>query len=102
MIYIRFHETEKGAIIAMCDKDLLGRELKEGKRELDLKRYSDFYKGELVDKKAAERMISDESIYTANIVGRESVDICIAKGLASESDIATIAGVPYLHIYRMV
>ena len=101
MIYIRLHETDKGVIVAMCDKDLLGKELKEGKRELDLKRYSDFYKGDLVDGKAAGRMISEEEIYTANIVGKESVGICMEKGLASAQDIAEIAGVPYLHIYRI-
>ena len=102
MIYIKLHETEKGAIVAMCDKELLGKEFKEGKRELDLKKYSDFYKGDLVNKSTAEKMISKESIYTANIVGKESVEVCIEKGLASGQDVAMIAGVPCLHIYKMV
>ena len=102
MIYIKLHETDKGAIVAMCDKELLGKVFSEGKREIDLDRYADFYKGDLVGAEAAEKMVSKESIYTANIVGKESVRICIDKGLASEGDVAVIAGVPCLHIYKMV
>lgn len=102
MIYIKLHETDKGAIVAMCDKELLGKELKEGKKELDLKKYAGFYKGDLVERGDAGRMFDKDSIYTANIVGEESVGICVEKGLASEGDIARIRGVPYLHIYKMI
>ncbi len=102
MIYIRLHETEKGAVVAMCDEELIGKRLKEGKRELDLASYGEFYRGELVDKKTAAKMISKEAVYTANVVGEESLSVCIEKGLASRSDAATISGVPYLHIYKMI
>ena len=101
MIYLRLHETDRGAIVAMCDKELLGKVFSEGKHEIDLRKYADFYKGDLLDRNAAEKMISKDSIYTANVVGKESVSICVDKGLASEGDIAMISGVPYLHIYRI-
>ena len=50
MIYIKIHETEHGAkILAMCDKSLIGKVLEEGNVYIDLKLYSDFYTGELID-----------------------------------------------------
>lgn len=99
-MYLKIHETEKGAIVAMCDEKLLGRELREGKRELDLKRYAGFYKGDLVSAGAAEAAISGEEIYTANAVGSESVSVFISRGMASEAEVATVEGIPFLQLYK--
>ena len=102
MIYFKEYETDKGLIVAMCDEELLGRILTDGRRELDLKMYSGFYKGELVTEDSARSRISMEELYTANVVGKRSVRIFIEKGLAQESDVLTIQDIPFIHIFRIV
>ncbi len=101
MIYFKAHETDKGMIIAMCDEELLGRAFSEGKRELDLKKYAEFYNGELVTEQEAKARIKDD-LYTANIVGKRSVEIFIEKGLAQKSDVITVQKVPFIQVFKMI
>ena len=102
MIYLKIHKTEKGDLIAMCDEKFLGKVFNEGKAELNLKTYSDFYNGDLVEAKQAAAMIDVRALYSANIVGPEAIKVVIEKGIAQESEVKSIAQVPYLHIYTML
>lgn len=101
MIYIKVHITPEGEIIAMCDSELLGRVYREGKTELDLTAYENFYKGDLVKEEVAEATPAINDFYTANIVGARSVGIFLKKGIAHESDIKTVSGVPFVHLFRI-
>jgi uncharacterized protein len=103
MIYLKIHITPEGEIIAMCDSELLGKKFKEGKLELDLSTYSEFYKGDLVeDDEASDYIKNSRSFYTANIVGEKSVAIFLRKGLVSRKEVRKVKEVPYVHIYTIV
>ena len=104
MLYIKMYDTEKGSIIAMCDERLLGKKYTDRKSgaRLDLDRYSDFYKGDLVDTEDAKGRIMRENIYSANIVGKESVSLIVKLGLAGEDDVKTVDSIPSLQIYRVL
>lgn len=103
MIYFKVHNTPEGDIIAMCDSELLGKIFKQGKLELDLETYSDFYKGDLVeDDEASEYVKKGMPFYTANIVGTRSVGIFMKKGLLSRKDIRKVKSVPYVHLYTVM
>lgn len=102
MIYAKVHNTPEGQIIAMCDSELLGKAYKQDKVELDLERYSDFYRGDEIDDKEAEKIVINHDFYTANVVGKKSVQIFINKGLASKADIRKINGIPFIQIFKMV
>jgi MoaA/NifB/PqqE/SkfB family radical SAM enzyme len=54
---VKIHKHEKSTIVAICDKELVGKTFSEGKRKLDLKTYADFYKGKQVSEKEAEDAI---------------------------------------------
>lgn len=101
MIYLKVHNTPEGDIVAMCDRELIGKVYKEAKFELDLEKYSDFYKGSLMDDKDAETVPELSSFYTANIVGKRSVGIFLKKGIVSEGDVKKVKNVPYVHVYRV-
>ncbi|MDE1850711.1 MAG: DUF424 family protein [Candidatus Micrarchaeota archaeon] len=102
MIYLKIHKTEKGDMIAMCDENLLGKTFSEGKAELDLKTYSDFYKGDLIAKDQIIKVIGTAQLYSANIVGKESIEILVEHGIIEKGSVKTIAKVPYVHIYNVV
>ncbi|MDE1824764.1 MAG: DUF424 family protein [Candidatus Micrarchaeota archaeon] len=102
MMYLKVHKTEKGDMIALCDEEILGKILREGKKELDLKTYSDFYRGDLCTNEQADKLLSFDTLYSANIVGEESVNIVIKKGLVGKSQVMKIAKVPYVHVYTMI
>ena len=100
MIYIKKHPTDNGEMVAMCDEELLGKIFTEGKIELDLEKYSEFYRGELMDEEKAKKYVG-YSLYTANIVGKRSVAIVIEKGLVSEDSVRRIAGVEVVQIFMI-
>lgn len=103
MIYIKLHQTEKGIIIAMCDEKLVGKVLKkEGGLEIDLDRYSGFYKGDLVKPKDAESMIKDSSFFSASIVGEESLMAFRNVLSVGEESIKKIGDIPFLYVFSMV
>ena len=101
MIYLKVHDTEKGRIIAMCDEELLGRIFNEGKRELNLRTYSEFYKGELVDEGYIQRVIGAGDLYSANVVGKKSVDLFVMKKIIKKEQVKKVAGVPFVQVYMI-
>jgi hypothetical protein len=101
MLYLKLHKTENGMVVAMCDEDAIGKTLEDKDIFMDLKRYSGFYKGELLDRKGALRKIREESVYSANVVGREAVDVAIEGGLIKRENVKHIQGVPYAQAYKV-
>ncbi len=100
-IYVKIHNTPEGSIIAMCDGELIGSRHSEGKMELDLESYANFYIGDLVGPEEAGTLIHEIDFYTANIVGEISVGIFIGKKMAEASEIRRVGKVPCLHLFKM-
>lgn len=100
MIYYRLHSTENGNMLAMCDSTLVDRVLSEGEVEINLRDYSDFYKGQLVSKEAALDLVEKIEIISANIVGEEAVEVCLKKGLIKRGHVKRVEKVPYAQAFR--
>lgn len=101
MIYIKIYNTDNGNIVAMCDSTLIDKVLTEGEMEINLRDYSDFYKGELVDSKKAASMISPEKLHSANVIGKESVDAAIKGAIILKDSVKKIKNVPYAYAFRI-
>jgi len=98
-MYMKLHGREKSSILALCDKELIGKVLKEGEIVLDLKDYSSFYKG--VEVGEAEAMDAMKSATSLNLVGRKSVAVAVKLGLVGKEGVRKIKGVPHVQIYRV-
>lgn len=97
-MYLKLHETPDGRIAALCDSELIGRVLSDGKRHLDLEEHSAFYVGEKVSRELAiEALRSSEN---ANIVGKKSLSAAKEAGLDVSASVE-ISGVPHLQVYRL-
>ena len=101
MIYFKKHRTDNGAIIAMCDSDLIDKVLQEGAIELNLKDYSSFYKGELISAEQAKELINPKEIFSANVVGSKSVEVAMKSAIIEKSHIKTINRVPYAQAFKV-
>ena len=98
-MYLKIHETEAGRIVAVCDEDLLGQVLTDGKTFLDLKKYEDFYNGKKVKSRQIKAAL--KSFSSANIVGKESIAAALSTGLVSESYVKYIKNIPYVQVYKI-
>ncbi len=100
MIYLNRFDTAKGVMLAMCDEELMGRMLKEGKVEINLRDYGGFYKGELLSEDEVSKKI-DGRVYSANVVGDRSVGLLIKKGIVKQGEVHTVQGVMFVHLFRV-
>jgi uncharacterized protein len=101
MIYIKIHDSENGNIVAMCDHTLIDKVLKEGELEINLKDYSEFYKGQLVEIDKAVEMLNPAKLYSANVVGKESVKAAIAGEIIDKDGVKFVGKIPYANAFRI-
>ncbi|MEM3399756.1 MAG: DUF424 family protein, partial [Candidatus Micrarchaeia archaeon] len=79
-VYTRMFEGKQIKIVAVCDKELLGKRFEGNGRVLDLEKYCAFYEGSKSEREEVEReLLSAQSI---NLVGEKSVSVAIGLGLA--------------------
>ena len=82
-------------VVAICDKEILGKKFEEGNLQLDVK--ENFYSGEECSEKEVIEIIqrmSDEDA-TFNIVGKKSVNAALKAGIIVEEGIKKIQGIPF-------
>lgn len=101
MIYIKIHSTDNGNMIGMCDSSLIDKVLTEGDVEINIKDYADFYKGELVDSKKAVSMLDPKRVYTANIIGKESVEAAIKAEIILKESVRKVKKTPYANAFKI-
>jgi hypothetical protein len=101
MIYIKIHDTDNGHMIAMCDSALIDKVLSEGDVEINIRDYSDFYKGQLVDSEKAISMLIPAKLFSANIIGKESVAAAIKGKILLKGSVKTVDKVPYANAFKI-
>ena len=89
---VKEHTHPDGRVVlAVCDKELLGKKIEEGEKQLDIT--SSFYQGKELDPLLIGDMIRNANSF--NLVGEKSVKLGIEEGIIDEGQIRFIAGIPY-------
>ena len=92
---IKTHKNQQGEIIlAVCDKEILGKLFSEGDKQLDVS--EDFYNGDDVDEDEAGDLMRNAHI--VNIVGDKAIRLAIKEELIDSENIKKIAGIPYAQV----
>ena len=97
MIYVKIHKGTENDVVAVCDKELIGKKFSEGKLCLDIKK--DFYEGELMDKDKVKDILKKAG--NLNIVGKESIEIALKEKIINQNSIIRIKGVPHAQVYSL-
>jgi len=95
MLFIKIHNLENNTVVAMCDEALIDKVLEDNNIFFDIKTYASFYKGDLVEKKKALSMLDGLKVNSANIVGKESIDVAIEAKLIEKENINFVNEIPY-------
>ncbi|MFH1393401.1 MAG: DUF424 domain-containing protein [Candidatus Micrarchaeota archaeon] len=98
-MYLKVHKRSEGKIVAVCDRELIGRVLEEGDVFLDLDTYRGFYVGEIASKDEVKKALGKFS--SANLVGEKAVDVALNMKLAKDDDVTYINTIPYIQLYRI-
>jgi hypothetical protein len=84
-------------LLAICDAEILGRTLKEGKIVFSVR--EEFYKGRRVTIEEAVAMIENSTI--VNMVGKNCVKKAMEKGYVHPEAILNIEGIPHAQIVKI-
>jgi hypothetical protein len=87
----------KTVLLAMCDAEILGKTLREGKIVFCVK--EDFYKGSKVNVEEAVSLIENSTI--VNMVGKNVVKKAIEQGYVHPDAVLNIQGVPHAQIVKL-
>ena len=96
-VYVNLKKVGANVLLAVCDCDLLGKTLREGKIVFKIK--DEFYNGRKATVDEAMDMIYNSTI--VNLVGKECVEEAIAKGYVHPDAIIKIEGVPHAQILKL-
>ncbi|MCK4477160.1 DUF424 family protein [Candidatus Bathyarchaeota archaeon] len=96
-VYINLQRRSECILLAMCDANMLGKTLKQGKIVFHIR--EEFYKGALVSLEEAVDLIQQSTI--VNMIGRRIVKKAVEKGLVHPDAVLEIAGVPHAQIVKV-
>ncbi|MEK6833755.1 MAG: DUF424 family protein [Nanoarchaeota archaeon] len=85
-------------VVAVCDKELLGKKFEEGKFQLDVK--ESFFKGKESSREEAFEIMRDMKLEdsTFNIIGEKSVQTALEAGIITKDGIGRIADIPFAFV----
>ena len=95
--YVNLKKIGRNVMLAICDCEMLGRTLREGKIVFHVK--EKFYNGGKVSVEEAVGMIENSTI--VNMVGKNCVEKAIAKGYVHPEAVIQIEGVPHAQIVKL-
>ena len=93
---MNLQKAGRNVLLAICDVELLGKTLREGKTVFRVK--EEFYKGAKVNVDEAVSMIENSTI--VNIVGKNVVKKAIERGYVHPEGVLNIEGVPHAQIVK--
>ncbi len=93
-ILLKVHKSYRW-VVAVCDKDVFGKSLTQGKRVLDLT--GEFFNGEeMSEEEVAQEIIRcNNEDATFNFVGEKSISVAKKMGIIKDEGITEIDGVPF-------
>ena len=95
--YVNLKKIGRNVLLAICDCEVLGRTLREGKIVFHVK--DEFYNGGKVSVEEAMGMIENSTM--VNMVGKNCVEKAIEKGYVHPEAVLKIEGVPHAQIVKL-
>jgi hypothetical protein len=95
-VYVNLKKDGRNVLLAICDCELLGRTLREGKIVFHVR--DEFYNGRKASVEEAIGMINNSTI--VNLVGKCCVEKAIAKGYVHPEAVLKIEGIPHAQIIK--
>ena len=96
-VYLNVKKVGENVVLAVCDCNLLGKKLREGKVVFNIK--EEFYKGKKTTVDEAVGLIGNSTI--VNLVGKTCVEHAIKEGYVHPEAVIKIEGVPHAQIVKL-
>ncbi len=98
MFWSKVHRHGNDILVAICDEELLGKEIKV-KKDFSIKIKKEFYGGKKIDKNKAIELLKVATI--ANLFGNKIVEISIKNGFILEKNVIKFKGISHAQIINL-
>ena len=96
-MYMKQYETDRQLIVAVCDKEIIGKKFHEG--ELTLKLEPSFYKGQDASVSEIKEALLCATI--ANVAGEKAIACAVECGCVEPDTVIFIEGIPHAQMIRI-
>lgn len=96
-MYLKVHNSGTNVVVAICDKEILGKTLKEGSITVTVN--EGFFCGEIVDAERVEKTLKNAT--TANLFGERCVQCAVNCGVVNPESVIYINDVPHAQVFRI-
>lgn len=98
-VYVKVTRVRNETIVAICDKELLGKKFKDETRDFTFEVKETFFKGEKMSVDNSLIYLKEASI--ANLVGAKIVEKAVKEKLIHQTAVIEIAGILHAQLIRM-
>ena len=93
-MYLKLHKSYR-TVVALCDKEILGKKFIEGNRQLDVR--ENFYKDQEVTHEQAIKLLQQQALEDAtfNIAGEKSVKTALEASIINKENIGKVDNIPF-------
>lgn len=96
-IYVKKHNLGSEIMVAVCDKELVGKSFEGG--GLFLKITEGFYKGEEATENEVIGSLKHATI--ANLVGKRTIKCALDNDFIEEANVISVGGVPHAQMVKI-
>jgi hypothetical protein len=96
-MYLKTYKSGTQFIVAVCDKDILGKILKEGDVTVEVS--EEFYKGDFASEEQVIGALLGAT--TANLFGKMAIECAIKCGVVEPECVMMIDRVPHAQMFRI-
>ncbi|RLF10190.1 MAG: DUF424 domain-containing protein [Thermoprotei archaeon] len=96
-VWVKVHKQGKQVLVAICDADLLGKEIKHG--DVTIRITERFYGGFLTDIEEALRLMEEAT--SANLIGTKIVEAAVKRGFIHREAVVEIASIPHAMMVKV-
>ncbi len=96
-MYLKIYKKRENVLVAACDKEVLGKTLKQGNTVVEINRA--FYEGEYVSDEELQNALQKAT--TANLFGEKTIKCAVKCGFIDPDSVIMIDGVPHAQIFRI-
>jgi hypothetical protein len=97
MYWCKVFQTRQDLVVALCDENLLGKEI--GGSDVRIKVSENFYGGKVVSETVAVRLMKKASI--GNIIGKSIVELAEKNGFITRENVIDIDDVPHAQFVQL-
>jgi len=97
MYWTKVFRTKQDLVVAICDQNLLDKELAHLNSKIKISK--DFYGGKLITEHVAIRLLEKATI--ANLFGKEIIDVAERNGFIIKENSILIDGIPHAQFVKV-